>query len=151
MSNGNIDSKTVKSFGDEWQRFDQANVSNAELSKGFSEYFSVFPWNIVDIESVGFDMGCGSGRWARFVAPKVGHLNCIDPSLAIHVAEKELNSFNNISFFNESVSNNSLIDGSQDFGYSIGVLHHVPDTENAIKSCVKLLKPGAPFLLYLYY
>ncbi len=151
MSNGNIDSKTVKSFGDEWQRFDQANVSNAELSKGFSEYFSVFPWNIVDIESVGFDMGCGSGRWARFVAPKVGHLNCIDPSLAIHVAEKELNSFNNISFFNESVSNNSLIDGSQDFGYSLGVLHHVPDTENAIKSCVKLLKPGAPFLLYLYY
>jgi SAM-dependent methyltransferase len=41
--------------------------------------------------------------------------------------------------------------GSQDFGYSLGVLHHVPDTAAAIRSCVALLKPGAPLLLYLYY
>ena len=27
----------------------------------------------------------------------------------------------------------------------------MPDTEAAIKSCVELLKPGAPLLLYLYY
>ena len=40
---------------------------------------------------------------------------------------------------------------SQDFGYSLGVLHHVPDTAAAICSCSDLLKPGAPLLLYLYY
>jgi SAM-dependent methyltransferase len=40
---------------------------------------------------------------------------------------------------------------SQDFGYSLGVLHHVPDTSAAIRSCVALLKPGAPLLIYLYY
>ena len=38
-----------------------------------------------------------------------------------------------------------------DFAYSLGVLHHVPDTALAIKSLAKLLKPGAPLLLYLYY
>ena len=38
-----------------------------------------------------------------------------------------------------------------DFVISLGVLHHVPDTAVAIDSCVKLLKPGAPILLYLYY
>ena len=27
----------------------------------------------------------------------------------------------------------------------------MPNTELAIKSCVKLLKPGAPFLIYIYY
>jgi hypothetical protein len=31
------------------------------------------------------------------------------------------------------------------------VLHHVPDTAKAIQSCVALLKPGAPFQVYLYY
>jgi hypothetical protein len=31
------------------------------------------------------------------------------------------------------------------------VLHHVPDTEQGIRDCVQMLKPGAPFLLYLYY
>ena len=38
-----------------------------------------------------------------------------------------------------------------DFGYSLGVLHHVPDTALGIKQCVDKLKHGAPFLLYLYY
>jgi SAM-dependent methyltransferase len=31
------------------------------------------------------------------------------------------------------------------------VLHHIPDTAQALADCVRLLKPGAPFLLYLYY
>jgi hypothetical protein len=31
------------------------------------------------------------------------------------------------------------------------VLHHLPDTVSGIRSCVNLLKPGAPLLLYLYY
>lgn len=38
-----------------------------------------------------------------------------------------------------------------DFGYSLGVLHHIPDTQAALTACVAKLKPGAPFLLYLYY
>jgi hypothetical protein len=38
-----------------------------------------------------------------------------------------------------------------DFGYSLGVLHHVPDTAAGIAACARLLKPGAPLLLYLYY
>ena len=33
----------------------------------------------------------------------------------------------------------------------MGVLHHIPDTESALKDCSRLLKQGAPFLLYLYY
>jgi SAM-dependent methyltransferase len=41
--------------------------------------------------------------------------------------------------------------GSMDFGYSLGVLHHIPDTQAALSACVSKLKPGAPFLLYLYY
>ena len=44
-----------------------------------------------------------------------------------------------------------LQDDSQDFGYSLGVLHHIPDTTLALQSCAKKLKAGAPFLLYLYY
>ena len=34
---------------------------------------------------------------------------------------------------------------------ALGVLHHVPDTAAAIRSCAELLKPSAPLLLYLYY
>ena len=147
----NIDPSTVESFGNEWKRFNQATVSNDELAKNFNDYFEIFPWDIIGEDSIGFDMGCGSGRWAKFVAPKVKYLNCIDPSESIDVAKENLKRFTNVEFIARSVSDDVLAENSQDFGYSLGVLHHVPDTPKAIESCVKFLKPDAPFLVYLYY
>jgi len=147
----NIDSKTVKSFAEEWQRFDQSGMNEEEAAKVFHDYFSVFPWSTLPKNAEGFDMGCGSGRWARLAAPRVGKLHCIDPSDAIKVARKSLADYSNVSFHQVSVNAGCLPNDSQDFGYSLGVLHHVPDTVAAIKSCVSVLKPGAPLLLYLYY
>ena len=147
----NIDNKTIQSFGDEWLRFDQRGMTNEEALNIFKNYFSLFSFNKLPKDSVGFDMGCGSGRWAKFVAPKVGLLHCIDPSAAIQVAKNNLKDFKNIKYHQQSLDECKLEEKSQDFGYSLGVLHHVPNTTSAIKSCVKLLKPGAPFLLYIYY
>ena len=147
----NLDQKTVDSFGDEWARFDQSGMSDNEARKVFEEYFSVFPWDALPTDAIGFDMGCGSGRWARWVAPRVGLLHCIDPSAAIEVARANLSDYKNTTFLCASVDTSGLPPGSQDFGYSLGVLHHVPDTAAAIRSCVDLLRPGAPLLLYLYY
>ena len=147
----NLDEDTVNSFGDEWSRFNQSQLSSLEVKKIFSEYFAIFPWNKLPKNAIGFDMGCGSGRWAKLVAPRVGHLHCIDPSSAIEVAKFNLASEPNVSFYLSSVDDCPLPNSSQDFGYSLGVLHHVPETADAIKSCVAILKPGAPFLIYLYY
>ena len=147
----NIDPKTVASFGDEWKRFDQSGMSKDEAQKVFDEYFAIFPWDALSPDAQGFDMGCGSGRWAIWVAPKVGRLHCIDPSDAIEIARANLLEHGNVSFHHESVDSQCLPSNSQDFGYSLGVLHHVPNTAAAICSCVDLLKSGAPLLLYLYY
>ena len=150
-STNNMDAETVASFGDEWSRYDQSSMSYYEASEIFMEYFSVFPWDTLPLNPVGFDMGCGSGRWAKFVAPKVGRLNCIDPSSALDIARRNLIDFKNVEYIKASVSESGIPINSQDFGYSLGVLHHVPDTESAINSCVSILKPGAPLLVYLYY
>ena len=147
----NSDSTTVKSFGDEWSRFDQSELPTAEAQRIFDEYFAVFPWSKLSKASTGFDMGCGSGRWAKLMAPRVGHLHCIDPSSALEVAKLSLASTANVSFHQASVDEIPLPPNSQDFGYSLGVLHHVPDTAGALRECVAMLKPGAPFQLYLYY
>jgi SAM-dependent methyltransferase len=147
----NLDTKTIESFGDEWTQFDQSDLSNKEAYDIFKNYFSIFPLSKLLKTSEGFDMGCGSGRWAKFIAPKVGLLHCIDPSKSIKIAKKKLRKFDNIKYHQKSLDSSGLKKESQDFGYSLGVLHHVPKTESAIVSCVKLLKPGAPFLLYIYY
>lgn len=147
----NLDLKTVEGFGDEWTRFDQTGMSDEDTTEIFSQYFAVFPWSDLPAQAVGFDLGCGSGRWAQLVAPRVGKLHCIDPSVAIHVARKNLKHLDNLEFHQASADAIPLPDHSMDFGYSLGVLHHVPATHAALAACVAKLKPGAPFLLYLYY
>ena len=64
----NLDPQTVDSFGDEWQRFDQQAMATAEAERVFEDYFCLFPWDQLPPDAEGFDMGCGSGRWARFAA-----------------------------------------------------------------------------------
>ena len=147
----NQDKNTVEGFGDEWSRFDQSDLPEDEQQLLFDEYFSVFPWKDISKESVGFDLGCGTGRWAKSVAPKVKKLICIDPSNAIEIAKKNLSNFDNCEFESATVDDISIDNNSMDFGYSLGVLHHVPDTEMGIKQCTEKLKRGAPLLLYLYY
>ncbi len=147
----NIDKKVIEEFGEEWTKFDYSHIDVKKLNENFNQYFSIFPWNKLPKNAVGFDMGCGTGRWAQFVAPKVKTLNCIEPSDAINIAKKNLIKNKNVAFFRETTENCSLNSETQDFGYCLGVLHHIPDTQKALKDCTRLLKTGAPILLYLYY
>lgn len=149
---GNIDKDVVAAFGDEWERFDQSELGAAELERMFDNYFNIFPWDALGSDAVGFDLGCGSGRWAKFVAPRVGKLYLFDPAeKALSVAKRNLADRSNCEFAIAGASSIPLADESCDFGYSLGVLHHIPDTEAGLRSCVSKLKRGAPFLLYLYY
>lgn len=149
--NNNVDDKVVEDFGSEWGFYNQSN-KDEEFRKIYNDYFKLFPWEIIPKEACGFDMGCGSGRWAKFVAPKVKKLTCIDPSaIALKSARNNLREFTNITFECGTTESCSLKDNSQDFGYSLGVLHHIPNTKKALKDCVAKLKPEAPMLLYLYY
>lgn len=148
----NLGANVVKDFGSEWRRFDQSSLSETDRKVMFDNYFSIFPWGRLPLGSIGADIGCGSGRWASLVAPRVGHLHLIDPSKeALAVAQKNLTNSKNVSFYQVSVGNLPFKNESLDFVYSLGVLHHVFNTENAINSIAKVLKPGAPFLVYLYY
>ena len=148
----NIDKKTVSSFSDEWTSFKQNNLQIKEHEYLFNKYFSIFPWKSLPKNAEGFDMGCGSGRWAKLVSPKITKLSCIDASAeALSVAKQNLREMKNIVYIHAGVSDKPLPPNSQDFGYSLGVLHHIPDTSSALRDCVEMLKPGAPFLVYLYY
>jgi ubiquinone/menaquinone biosynthesis C-methylase UbiE len=148
----NLDRRVTEGFGDEWTRFDQSALQAATREQIFEAYFRHFPWNTLPPGAVGADFGCGSGRWAAVVAPRVGKLYCVDASAAaLQVARRNLAAFGNCEFMETSVAQTPIADASLDFAYSLGVLHHVPDTAAGLCSCVRKLKAGAPFLLYLYY
>jgi ubiquinone/menaquinone biosynthesis C-methylase UbiE len=148
----NLDQTTVEGFGREWAAYDQTELSAEEHARLFNEYFAIFPFDDLPSNAEGFDIGCGSGRWAALVVGRVGTLHCIDASAeALKVARKRLEGRSGVRFHHASVDSMPLADASQDFGYSLGVLHHVPDTQAALEACTSKLKPGSPFLLYVYY
>ncbi len=148
----NVNPAVVEAFGKEWNKFDHAGLNNPDLEALFQSYFSIFPWNELPPYAKGFDLGCGTGRWAHFAAQRVGHLHCIDPSAAaLDVARRNLQMHTNCSFHCASAEAIPLADSCADFGYSLGVLHHIPDPQQGLRECLRKLKPGAPLLVYLYY
>jgi ubiquinone/menaquinone biosynthesis C-methylase UbiE len=150
----NVDAATVAGFGEEWTTFAQrpSELAADERAAIFGGYFGIFPWASLPASCVGMDVGCGSGRWAVMVAPRVGHLHLVDASAdALSVARANLADAPNVSFHVASVAALPADDASLDFAYAIGVLHHVPDTQSALRCVARKLKPGAPFLVYLYY
>ena len=98
-NNTNVDWDVVNDFGAEWEEFQFDEHNNKILKKAWEQYFNIFPWDSISDQSKGFDMGCGTGRWAQFVAPRVGKLSCIDPSIAIDVAKKNLSNFQNVDYY----------------------------------------------------
>jgi ubiquinone/menaquinone biosynthesis C-methylase UbiE len=148
----NVDTDVVEGFGKEWSAFSFGAAHSGELRKIFEDYFSIFPKEALTKSAVGFDAGSGSGRWAALIAPLVGKLHCVDASSeALAVSKRKLERETNVEFHEASAGDLPFASHSMDFGYSLGVLHHLPDTQAAVTECARVLKPGAPFLVYLYY
>lgn len=154
-AHNNVDPQVARGFGREWSTFrqDTDHLSSEQRQEIFDDYFRIFPWHLLPPGGgVGIDVGCGTGRWSMLVAPRVAHLHLLDASAeALAVARQNLKPVNNVSFHATSVAEIPLPAQSLDFAYSLGVLHHVPDTQAAIAAIAAKLKPGAPFLVYLYY
>lgn len=154
-TDNNLDIQVTRGFGREWSTFrqDPDHLSHQQRRAIFDDYFRIFPWNLLPPGGgVGLDVGCGTGRWSLLVAPRVQHLHLLDPSPeALDVARQNLAGIDNVSYHLHSVATIPLPSSSLDFAFSLGVLHHVPDTEAAIASIADKLKPNAPFLIYLYY
>jgi ubiquinone/menaquinone biosynthesis C-methylase UbiE len=150
----NVDVRVADGFGQEWSTFTQgdSDLDTEERTRIFHQYFRLFPWDSLPAMAEGLDAGCGTGRWATLVAQRVGHVHLLDASFqALSVAKRNLADVGNVTFHLASVSEIPLAEQSLDFAYSLGVLHHVPDTLGALQHIASKLKPGAPLLLYLYY
>lgn len=146
----NIDLITVKSFGEEWNSFHA--FSEEELNRiGDNNYFDILKPEMHGSDKIAIDFGCGSGRWTKYIHKKFSAVAAVDPSNAIFSASSLLKELNNIHLYKASIDALPFNDNYFDFGFSLGVLHHIPDTKKALTDCVKKIKPGGYFLVYLYY
>lgn len=145
----NIDAATVKSFGDEWTSFNA--FSEAEIRLIGDEYFDIVTPQMINSETVMADFGCGSGRFTKFWQGRAKQIVALDPSDAIFAADKLIGKDDSIKLVKASISNIPFPDGHFDFAMSVGVLHHIPDTQKAMDDCVRKVRKGGYFYTYLYY
>ena len=149
---GTIDPATVDGFGREWARFDHSGMEDARLEAMFERYVAVFPWCELPDGAVGVDVGCGSGRWAARLAARGVRVVGLDPSVrAVSVARRMLAGAPGRAVLTATAGALPFRDASFDFGCALGVLHHTHDPGAALRDCVRTLRPGAPFLVYVYY
>lgn len=145
----NIDHNVVKTFGEEWEKFN--SFEDSEISKIGDMYFDIVDEKMLNKNSYCIDIGCGTGRWTKYLLDKIGFMEAVDPSAAIYTADKLIGHAENVRFSIASTDNLPFEDETFDFGMSIGVLHHIPDTAKAMANCVKKIKIGGYFYTYLYY
>lgn len=145
----NIDKKVVDEFGDEWIKFYEHD--DDLVKKGGEEYFDILNRKMVNKNTYALDIGCGTGRWTKYLTAKAGFIEAVDPSQAIFAADKLLGKIKNVRLSQASIETLPFADETFDFVMSIGVLHHIPDTRKAMYDCVKKVKKGGYFFVYLYY
>lgn len=145
----NIDLKVVQSFGEEWLKFN--DFSDDIIEGSANEYFDILNDTIINKNTYAIDVGCGTGRWTKFLTNKVGFIEAIDPSNAIFAADNLLGKIENVRLAKASTDTIPFADETFDFAMSIGVLHHIPDTQQAMIDCVKKVKRQGYFYCYLYH
>lgn len=132
-------------FGDEWWEHGELLP---EHEQEFSDYF-----DLVDLGALGdsrvADLGCGSGRWASFVAPRCRELVVVDFSDAVFVARMNLRAHDNVVFVLGDVLELPFAADAFDFAYCLGVLHHLP--VDALDACRRVAPIAPKLLVYLYY
>ncbi|AUR53122.1 class I SAM-dependent methyltransferase [Aquella oligotrophica] len=144
----NIDEKTVYSFGEEWNKFN--SFTEKEISDIGQQYFDILPPEI-NKDSLVLDVGCGTGRWSKYLSDKVKWIDAVDPSNAVFAAAKLLSETNNVRVSQASADDLPFESGTFDLVMSVGVLHHIPDTQQALADITTKAKQGGFVYVYLYY
>jgi len=150
----NLDQGVIDSFGHEWATFTYASGQNeSELDKQFEAYCAPLDLRIFNsTSSIAADFGAGSGRWTSRLVKYFSKIYALEPSSGANgVLREKFTGNSKIIILEETVGSNSIPNQSLDLAVSLGVLHHIPDTELAIKNIAEKIKPGGHFLCYLYY
>ena len=135
------------SFGYQWQEF-----STTQLLPDFAESNFLRKTGLRLEELKGklvLDVGCGMGRFAEVATRWGARVIGIDLSAAAEVAAHNLQGREFLAMQADVMALPFALE-TFDCIYSIGVLHHTPDCERALKSLPQHLKPGGTLAIWLY-
>jgi len=140
-----IKQRTAESFAYEWRHFGDRRD---EWRKNFLDYMRPHPPAFFKGRLV-LDVGAGSGRHSFEAARCGARVVAVDLGQSIDVARRNLP--DEVLTVQADAERLPFSPASFDFVMSIGVLHHLPDPERALKSIARFARPGGRVHIYLYW
>jgi SAM-dependent methyltransferase len=137
--------RTAASFAYEWERF---GGMREEWAKNFADYMRPHTPQSLAGKSV-LDIGAGSGRHSFHAAQAGARVVAVDLGASIDVARRNLPA--SVLTVQADAEALPFEPDTFDIVMSIGVLHHLPDTERALRSIARYAKPGGHVHVYLYW
>lgn len=139
------------SFSFEWNRHRRTQLDGAdsrESEEAFRLKTGLRPEDVAG--RLVLDVGCGMGRFAEVVSRWGGRVVGVDLSLAVESAQANLGARENVRILQADLFHLPFPPGSFDVVYSIGVLHHTPDCEQATREILRFVRPGGRACVWVY-
>jgi SAM-dependent methyltransferase len=138
-------------FGFEWQKYSRTQLDNEHNHLSEETFRQKTGFTPEDLSGkLVLDVGCGMGRFAEVASRWGARVIGIDLSVAAEVAARNLADRDKVTIFQADLFALPFAPESFDCIYSVGVLHHTPNCEQAFKGLVPLLKPGGRIGIWLY-
>ena len=141
-----------KMWGEQWRKFSKTQLdsyTNKQLSKNRLEFILGGQLDLMSNKAI-LEVGSGAGRFTEIIAKYARELHTMDSSKAIDINQDNNNKFSNIHFYQADLFNIPFNDEGFDYVICLGVIQHTPNSEEAIKSLWKMVKPNG-ILLFDHY
>lgn len=142
----------VGSFSFEWNTHDRTQLDcYREDQPSEREFVAKTGFSAADLEGkLVLDAGVGAGRYADVVSRWGADVVGVDLSLAVEAAQRNLGQRENVWIAQADIGSLPFLPATFDVIFSIGVLHHTPDTHAYFRRLVPLLKPGGTIAIWVY-
>jgi len=138
--------RTKRSFSKEWLSFE---VRRPE--EDAATFLAKTGFHLEELKGKKvLDAGCGSGRYTILAARAGAEVYAVDLSEAVIRTAELTVGMPNVCVAQADLLNPPFEENFFDYIYSIGVLHHTPDTRAAFNGLLRYLAPGGRIAVWLY-
>ena len=141
----------AENFGFEWNVHNRTQLDTESSRESEETFIQKTGFEKADLEGkLVLDVGCGMGRFSDVVSRWGGTVVGVDLTTAVDAANANLGARPNVHLAQANVFELPFPEGTFDYIFSIGVLHHTPNTKEAFDQLPRLLKPGGRVAIWLY-
>jgi SAM-dependent methyltransferase/uncharacterized protein YbaR (Trm112 family) len=145
--------RTAEHYGQGWVRGAATSDPSKTEPWHYDEMIKVRDFPVAEI-GWGIEGGCGNGKdTARLALSNPDSMIiAVDLSEGAYVAQRRLQALGikNVQIIRADLANLPIRSDIFEWGYSFGVLHHMPDPNAGLKEMSRVLKRNAQIALYLY-